>query len=142
MKWGYIVVTMAPLLAGCASSADDIGSTYISPVMYESLSCQQLAAEAQNVSSRAAVATGAQNKKRTTDAVVTTVGLVVFWPSLFFIQGNGQQAAELANLKGQMDAIEQASIRKNCGIQFQREAPVTKQPIANAPGNSSLRKAN
>lgn len=29
-------------------------------------------------------------------------------------------SAELARLKGEMEAIEQASIRKNCGVQFRR----------------------
>ena len=78
--------------------------------MYENYTCQQLAAEAQTVSCRAAQAAGVQYKKRTTDAVVTTKGLVVFWPSLFFIHGNGRLAAELAS---QTEAIEQASIRTN-----------------------------
>jgi hypothetical protein len=48
------------------------------------------------------------------------VGVVLFWPSLFFIDGDDQKTAELANLRGQMEAIEQASIQKNCGIQFKR----------------------
>jgi hypothetical protein len=29
----------------------------------------------------------------------------------------------LARLKGEMEALEQASIRKNCGIQFRNEPP-------------------
>lgn len=120
-------------LAGCASSADDIGASYVSPVAYENYSCQQLAREAQAVSTRAAQAAGVQNKAHTTDAVVTTVGLVVFWPSLFFLKGDGQQTAELANLKGQMNAIEQASIQKNCGIQFQRETPPSGSSSAPVP---------
>lgn len=101
--------------------------------MYENYTCEQLVFEAQNVSSRAAQAAGVQNKARTNDAVVTTVGLVVFWPALFFLDGDGAQAAELARLKGQMDAVEQASIRKNCGIQFQKEAPAKakKDPQSN-----------
>jgi hypothetical protein len=115
------------LVAGCASSADDIAPSYVSPIAYENYSCEQLAFEAQSVSSRAAQAAGVQNKARTSDAVVTTVGVVVFWPALFFLDGDGQQAAELARLKGQMEAIEQSSIRKNCGIEFQREAPPAKK---------------
>jgi len=67
-----------------------------------------------------AIAAGAQDKQRTNDAIATTVGVVVFWPALFFIGGDKQTAAELARLKDEMDAIEQTSICKNCGIQFQR----------------------
>ena len=50
----------------------------------------------------------------------TTVGLVLFWPVLLFNEGDGQTAAELASLKGQMKAIEQASLKNNCAIQFRR----------------------
>ncbi len=108
------------VLIGCASSADDIAPSYVSPITYDNYTCEQLAQEAQMVSARAAEATGAQNKARTSDAVMTTVGVVVFWPSLFFIKGNGPQSAELARLKGQMEAIETASIRKKCRIEFQK----------------------
>jgi hypothetical protein len=31
-------------------------------------------------------------------------------------KGNDENTAELARLKGQMDAIEQASLKKRCGI--------------------------
>ena len=129
-------------LAGCASSADEIAPSYVSPVQYENYTCQQLAEEAQRVSERASAAAGIQDQARTNDAVMTTVGVVIFWPSLFFLKGNGPQAAELASLKGQMEAVEQASIRKNCGIQFQRQAPPAATPNTGTPGNNSLRKQN
>lgn len=49
--------------------------------------------------------------------------MVIFWPALFLAQGDGVQAAEVARLKGEMDAIETVSREKGCGIQFQREEP-------------------
>jgi hypothetical protein len=39
---------------GCASTAADITPTYVSPVTYQSFTCQQLALEAQSLSARAA----------------------------------------------------------------------------------------
>jgi hypothetical protein len=72
-------------LGGCASKSSDIAATYVSPLQYESLNCRQLAEEAQRISHRAAVAAGVQDEKATKDAVVTTVGVVIFWPALFFI---------------------------------------------------------
>ena len=72
------------------------------------------------MSAHAASAAGVQNSKATGDAVATTVAVVVFWPALFFIKGDGASAAEVSRLKGEMSAIEQASIQKNCGIAFQR----------------------
>jgi hypothetical protein len=91
-------------------------------MQYDAYACPQLAEEAQRVSSRAAQAAGAQDSQATKDTVATTVGVIVFWPSLFFIGGDKQNAAELARLKGEMDAIEQTSVRKKCGIQFRQAA--------------------
>lgn len=92
-------------------------------MLYQSYSCQQLAAEAQRVSAAAAVASGTQDSQVTKDAVATTVAVVVFWPALFLIGGDKQTAAQLAQLKGEMDAIQQVSIQKQCGIQFQTAPP-------------------
>jgi uncharacterized protein YcfL len=111
---------IAVLCAGCASKSSDITPSYVSPVMYQNYTCQQIAAEAQNVSAHAAAATGAQDQKRTNDQIATGVAIVVFWPAAFFVGGDSQNAAELARLKGQMEALEQASILKNCGIQFRQ----------------------
>ena len=107
------------LLTGCASSSSDITPAYVSPVMYQSYTCQQLAMEAQGISARAAALSGAQDKQRTNDTIATTAAVVIFWPAAFFVGGNKQTAAELAQMKGQMIAIEQASTVKKCGIQFQ-----------------------
>src|SRR5688572_18533961 len=94
------------VLAGCASRADNITAAYVSTVGYQGLSCKQLAGEATDISARAAAAAGMQNQKATGDAVATGVALVVFWPALFFVKGDGAQAAEVSRLRGEMQAIE------------------------------------
>lgn len=123
MRHCLIVAALAAGVAACAKSAADIAPAYVSPILYENYNCRQLGEEAQRVSARAAQVSGVQDQKATGDAVATTVGLIIFWPTLLLIKGNDQQTAELANLKGQMDAIEQVSIRKQCGIVFNRPAP-------------------
>jgi hypothetical protein len=105
-------------LAGCASKSSEITPTYVSPFIYQNLTCAQLA---QGVSARAAQVAGAQDQKRTDDQVATGVAIVVFWPAAFLVGGDGPMAAEPAQLKGQMVAIERASIAKKCGIKFKRE---------------------
>jgi hypothetical protein len=113
------IVALSVALAGCASSSSDITATYVSPVMFQNYNCQQLAMEAQSVSARAAILSGAQDSQRTKDAVATTAAVVIFWPAAFLVGGDKQTAAELAQMKGQLVAIEQASIAKKCNIQFQ-----------------------
>lgn len=112
----------ATCLAGCASGSSDIAAAYVSPMAYASYSCPQLREEATRISSRAAQVTGVQDQKATNDAVATGVGIVLFWPALLFIKGDSTTAAEVSRLKGEMEAIEQTSIRKRCGIEF-RKAP-------------------
>jgi hypothetical protein len=126
------VACLAALAAACAKSSDQIAASYVSPMQYENLRCPQIAEEAQRVSSRAAILSGQQDSKATRDAVVTTVGVIVFWPVLFAIGGNDQQTAELARLRGELEALEQASIRKSCGLQFQLPQP-PQPPPAEAP---------
>lgn len=84
--------------------------------------------EAQRISSRAAQLAGIQDSKSTNDAVAMGVGLLLFWPTLLFIKGDGQTASELARLKGEFETLEQVSIQKNCGIQFQRPGPPPEPP--------------
>jgi hypothetical protein len=117
------LLATALALAGCASKSGEIAPSYVSPVMYQNYTCQQIAMEAQNVSSHAAEMAGAQDDKRTRDQVATGVAIVVFWPAAFLVGGDGNTAAELARLKGQMQALEQASVMKNCGIKFQQAPP-------------------
>jgi len=114
---------MAAALAACAKSADQIAASYVSPIPYEVYSCAKIAAEAQRVTARAGEIAGVQNQKASADAGVVAIGLIVFWPALFLVHGNDEQTGELARLKGELEALEQASIQKNCGIQFQRPVP-------------------
>jgi hypothetical protein len=107
--------SVALILVGCASKSSDIAPSYVSPKQYDAYNCQQLAEEAQRISAHAAEAAGAQDSQATREAVATTAAIVVFWPAAFFVGDDKQNAAELARLRGEMDAIEQTSIREKCG---------------------------
>jgi hypothetical protein len=136
MRTVWVAAACGLVVAACAKDADQVGPIYVSPITYENYTCPQLAEEAQRVSSRAAQASGVQDSKATNDKVAMGVGLVIFWPALFFTKGNDENTAELARLKGSMDAIEQTSIQKKCGITFQHgpPPPPTGRPVASANG--------
>jgi hypothetical protein len=108
-------------LSGCASSSDNVTGSYVSPLQYQSYSCQQLGEEAQRISARVAQTSGVQDQKRSNDTLTTAAAVIIFWPAAFLVSGNDQNTAELARLKGEFEALEKASIQKNCGIQFQRQ---------------------
>jgi hypothetical protein len=61
------IVALGAALGGCASSSEDIMPAYVSPVAYQTYTCQQLALEAQSISTRAATLSGVQDGQRTKD---------------------------------------------------------------------------
>jgi hypothetical protein len=115
-----VAATISLTAAGCASRSEDVAASYVSAHTYQGYSCKELSQEAQRISSAAAGAAGAQDSQRTKDTVATTAAIIIFWPAAFFVGGDGAKSAELARLKGHMQAIEEASIQKKCGISFQR----------------------
>ena len=123
MRTGLLAVSLAALaVAGCATNSDNIAVISVSPMQYESYSCRQLSEEAQRVATRAAIAAGVQDSQAIKDNAATPAGRIIYWPAASVTAGDNPNAAELPRLRGEMEAIELASIRRNCRIQF-RSAP-------------------
>lgn len=105
------------VIAGCSKDKDEIASAYISPVMYQSYDCEQLSWEQQALVQRATSLGASVDGDSTNDAIATGVSLVLFWPAAFFIGGNDEvKQVELSQLKGKLEAVQTAMIRKKCGI--------------------------
>jgi len=107
---------VSTLIVGCASSSDKVSSSYVSPLQYASLTCDQLKPELLRVNTQLVKVSGVQDQVASKDSVAMGVGLVLFWPALFFLAAGDDQRAEVANLKGQYEALESAAIHKNCDI--------------------------
>jgi hypothetical protein len=121
-KTAILAAAFAVALSGCAQNASEISTTYVSPLQYQSYTCNQIAQEATRVSNRVSQLTGVQNQRASGDAAAMVVSAIIFWPALFFIRGDDENAAELSRLKGEFEALQQAAIQKNCNIRF-GEAP-------------------
>ncbi|MDE2790093.1 MAG: hypothetical protein OXI81_06690 [Paracoccaceae bacterium] len=118
-------------LSACAQSPDSISSAYISPLQYQAHTCDQLQQELARINARVAELAGHQKNEATKDAVALGAGLFLFWPALFFMIG-GDRAEEFARLKGEIEAVEQSAIQKDCTtvstqIARQREAAKKRQ---------------
>lgn len=102
--------------AACAQRSADIAPAYSSRSIYDPLSCPQIRAETDAVVARLNNLSGVQDRKATTDAVLTGVGIVLFWPALIFTSGvsGSDNAPEIANLKGQAESLQIAYRAKNC----------------------------
>jgi uncharacterized protein YceK len=127
-----IAVSVALALSGCATASKDIASSYVSPNQYANYDCQQLAAEAGRIQTRVVQLGGRLDQAAQNDAGIMAVGLIFFWPVLFALGGTKQQEAEYARLKGEYDAVEQASIQKKCA---HKVAP-TQVEASNAPSTA------
>jgi len=115
-------------LTACASQPDEIQSAYVSDLQYRQYDCEQLTLEATRISARVNELHGQLKETADNDAAQMGVGLVLFWPTLFFLEGgDGPQAQEYAKLKGERDAIEKVAVQKKCAIEF-APLPKTKTP--------------
>ncbi|VAW37716.1 hypothetical protein MNBD_DELTA02-30 [hydrothermal vent metagenome] len=109
-------LVLLTFLAGCSTSPNKISATYVSPLQYQNYSCNQISGELLQVSRKVSEVTGQQKKEANKDAVAMGVGLVLFWPALFFLAGGNDKKEELGRLKGEYEALEKIAIQKNCGV--------------------------
>ena len=88
----------------------------VSVAEYKDYSCKELAIDALNIQNRIPeISSVIDKKKKDNDAYIATA--VVFMPILAAgIKGNQEEAAQLALYKGQLNAIRQAAIMKDCEI--------------------------
>jgi hypothetical protein len=98
---------------GCASTAKNVSPAYVSPLQYQHYDCEQVGQELNRVGRKVNEVSGQQDRAANKDAVAMGVGLVVFWPALFFLIG-GDKEDELARLKGEYEALEQCAVDKKC----------------------------
>lgn len=118
MKFNNIlpITILSILISGCATASKDVASAYVSPLTYNGYTCQQLSSEMSRVQANAAQLAGKLDKSAMHDKLITTAGVLIFWPAFFALGGNEQQEAQYANLKGQYTALEQSAIKNNCNL--------------------------
>ena len=102
------------LTTACATHPNNIQAAYVSPMAFSTYSCDQLREENTRLMARVDEVTGQQRKRANTDAWAFGVGMVLFWPALFFM-ANGDQKEELSRLKGEHDALQTVAAQKQCG---------------------------
>ncbi len=105
-----LAVVLLVLLAGCMNMPTppaQITGSYVSPVKYESYDYSQLVTELDSLSRRETQLVLAQEQRRKTSEVQA------FWWG--FGQGDGVEASELANVRGEKEAVLRAMEAKKSG---------------------------
>jgi hypothetical protein len=123
---GALAVAFAVQLSGCATQPSNVQAAYVSTMKYDTYDCRRLMREAEEVDIRLRQTTGTLQTKATTDAVLMTVGLIVFWPALLALPATGgkPEELELAKLKGEADALIRALKEKDCDVPRPVEAKI------------------
>jgi len=116
----FIPLVLLIFVVGCATQPKDLPTTYVSPNQYQHYSCDQITLEMNRASRKANELQAKLKQDADNDAAQMAVGLIIFWPTLFFLEGgDGPEAAEYSRLKGEFEALEEVSIQKKCGVEVQ-----------------------
>ena len=108
---------VAAMIAGCASQPDSLETSYVSPGTYAKYDCNQLILESNNINRRLTELYASLKKKADNDTWQMGVGLILFWPTLFALEGgDGPESVEYSRLKGEHEAIQQAAVQKQCDL--------------------------
>lgn len=114
---GAALAIALSFLTSCATSPDKISAAYVSPIKYKDHDCDQIALEIDYVSQRVTTLHNTLKKESNADNAQMGIGLVLFWPALFFLEGgDGPAATEYSQLKGEFNALRKASISKKCEL--------------------------
>jgi hypothetical protein len=108
-----LIVMCAALLGACASKSNKIEANYISPLVYASYDCEMLTGEYARLLQRSNMVNKQQDDVASNDGVATGIGMILFWPALFFID-NDDMKEQVAQLKGELIAVEQSAVQKKC----------------------------
>lgn len=87
-------------LASFAAQPDKVVATYVSPSTYSSHSCKQIISERNIVVDKVNELTGVQKKNSDSDAAMTGIGKIIFWPVLTGLAAGSDVEPQLATMKG------------------------------------------
>lgn len=123
-----ILFALTSTLVACASNPDKIDAAYVSSLKYRNYDCDQLALEMDYVSQRTNKLYQRLKSERKADNWQLGVGLLLFWPSLFFLEGgDGPEATEYAQLKGEYEALRTNAVQRKCSIEAKSPEQIMKE---------------
>jgi len=114
----FIISTSLLILASCATDPSKIGSSYVDPFKYKDHDCNQLNIVRQDLEQNIKNKYLSLKKTANGDKIQATIGAVLFWPALLALDGSkeGEDVTEFKQLKGELKAVKDISIRKKCNI--------------------------
>ena len=119
-----IFIFCLSIITGCATSPDKISATYVSPLKYKDYDNDQIVMEMDYIGQRTTELYYQLDKEAKSDQGQMALGLLIFWPALFFLEGgDGPQAVEYARLKGEYEALRKIAIQRKIGLELMPKSP-------------------
>ena len=122
MRKSLLIVTLlvVAVMSGCATKPSKIQAAYVSPLKYKDYDCDMIAIEQTSIERQTNKLYHSLKGEADKDAAQMGIGLILFWPTLFFLEGgDGPEAAEYAQLKGEYDALQDVAVTKKCELEFE-----------------------
>lgn len=109
------------LIQGCsnAQQATEVNAVKYSVAPYLKMDCQSLSIELNNLYRDASISSNQVDQKYNDDKSAEVVAWVLFWPAAFALEGNQEEVAKLASIKGQIEAIQDALVINGCKVRYQ-----------------------
>ena len=108
--------------SACATSPNKIAAQYVSPMQYQGYDCDQIGLEQSRIERRTNELYASLKNQANADKWQMGIGLVLFWPTLFMLEGgDGPEAVEYARLRGEYNALAEVSVYKKCQLQFRED---------------------
>lgn len=110
-------VLAAAAISGCDTQSDSLAAAYMSPLRYKSYDCDQISMEMDHVGRQSTYLYQSLKKKADNVTAQMAVGLALYWPALFFLEGgDGPEAAQYSQLKGDYEALRRSAVDKKCAL--------------------------
>ena len=119
----------AVILPGCATRPDNVVASSVSSSRYADRTCKSLSRELDEVQDALRVQSAKLNDKANQDAVVTGVGVILFWPVLFALGNNAGLEGDVARLKGEEQAIRKQMREADCDPPPKSSAPAAAEAV-------------
>ncbi|MDT7836624.1 hypothetical protein [Aquabacterium sp. OR-4] len=118
-RQGVAATTAAALLCllqtGCATHSSAVQPRPGDAAAYAGWPCERLFDELDAVQQRAADVAYAVDSRAGNNMIALGLGVMVFWPALLAMRPDGEEAQQLAELKGRFEALRAAAQTQACG---------------------------
>ena len=112
----FLIILSLIIIVSCSSAqkASEVNSARVSIAPYLKMDCKALATEQTSLVKEAEILGALVDQEYTSDKNTELVAWVLFTPAILLVDGNAESAAQLASIKGQLEAVQEAQKINEC----------------------------